>query len=294
MSTSMNRLTPVLLGCALALAALPMRAQPAPSYPDGPVHLVVPFPAGSVPDTFGRLLAQSMAGVAGGGRWSLTTCPAPAERSASNVSRAPPPTAARWCWPATPRWCCRAASYGVQPPYQTLRDLAPVAQLAVTPQRAAGGQRRAGAPRCRNWWRWCAASPGASTTPPPASGLSQHRAGELLNAMAGLGHGARAQFHQQRDGRPGDGARAGVLRQRRRRIADGARRAKVRALAVSSLTRTARRARTAHRQRKRPAWLRVGGLVRPAGAGGHAGRGCCSAWNRKCARRWPRRRWARA
>jgi tripartite-type tricarboxylate transporter receptor subunit TctC len=51
----MRRIASILL--ALAASAAPAFAQPA-AYPDRPVRLIVPFPAGSATDTVSRLLAQ--------------------------------------------------------------------------------------------------------------------------------------------------------------------------------------------------------------------------------------------
>jgi tripartite-type tricarboxylate transporter receptor subunit TctC len=44
---------------SLAASALPLRAQP--SFPSGPVRLIVPFPAGGPSDVLGRVLAQKLA-----------------------------------------------------------------------------------------------------------------------------------------------------------------------------------------------------------------------------------------
>ena len=55
----MRRTIAMLIGAAMLPMATPAAAQ-APTYPDKPIHIVVPFPVGGVADTFGREIGRKL------------------------------------------------------------------------------------------------------------------------------------------------------------------------------------------------------------------------------------------
>ena len=96
----MNRF--VVLAIAAALADFPfLQPAAAETWPDQPIHIVVPFTPGSATDVVARIVAVEMARKASASRSSSTTGPAPAARSARARSHEQSPAATR-CSP-TPR-----------------------------------------------------------------------------------------------------------------------------------------------------------------------------------------------
>ncbi len=59
-SGSRRRLTLSALGLAATLLAAPVWAQQADTWPSRPIHMVVPFPPGSSPDTLARMIADPL------------------------------------------------------------------------------------------------------------------------------------------------------------------------------------------------------------------------------------------
>jgi tripartite-type tricarboxylate transporter receptor subunit TctC len=168
--------------CALTLAAACAGAQTA--YPGTkPIRLVVPFAAGSAPDVLARLLAQSLAD-------SMT-----ATVNVENVPGAGGTIGVDRVAKAAPDGYTLLlsgdaalvlhGSYGVNPPYQTLRDLTPIAQLAVTANVLVVGN-DVPARTVQELVALVRSQPGRFSYATGGIGLSQHRAGELLNRMAGL------------------------------------------------------------------------------------------------------------
>ncbi|MEN9630023.1 MAG: hypothetical protein RJA10_3251, partial [Pseudomonadota bacterium] len=76
-------------------------------------------------------------------------------------------------------------AYGVNPPYVTLRDLAPIAQLVVTPNVLVVSN-DVPARSVQELVALVRSQPGRFSYSSSGIGLSQHRAGELMNSMAGL------------------------------------------------------------------------------------------------------------
>ena len=82
------------IACLAALAGLsPAFAQ---QYPDKPVKIIIPFPAGGVTDIAGRLIAQKLSEKLGQ-QFYIENIAAPAATSAWRKSRARPATATRCC-----------------------------------------------------------------------------------------------------------------------------------------------------------------------------------------------------
>ena len=82
---------------ALAAASLAASTAQAQTYPDKPIHIIVPFTPGSATDVMARAVAQRAVGSNSASRSWSTTGPAPAARSAPARSPRPRPTATR-CW----------------------------------------------------------------------------------------------------------------------------------------------------------------------------------------------------
>jgi len=123
---------------------------------------------------------------------------------------------------------------GVNPPYQTLRDLVPIAQVAVTPNVlvVSNDVPARTVPELLTLVR---SQPGKFSYSPAGIGLSQHRAGERLNRMAGVDI-----VHVPSCTNPMPDVIAGPVQVFFANIAVAlplARDGKVRALAVTSLTR---------------------------------------------------------
>ena len=90
----MPKLTAILIGAAVLTCAALTLAQ-TPTWPEKPIRIVVPFPAGGIADTFGREIGKKLT-EAGASRWSSTTAPAPAATSAPTSSPSHRRTATRW------------------------------------------------------------------------------------------------------------------------------------------------------------------------------------------------------
>ena len=172
------------LGCAAALTLSSASAQPTQAYPGGmPIHLIVPFAAGTAPDVLGRLIAQRLAASMA---VTVNVENLPGAGGTIGVDRAvkaaPDGHTLVLSGDAA---LVLSGSFGVNPPYQTLRDLAPIVQVAVTPNvlvvptdlPVKSVQELVALARSR---------PGQFNYGSGGIGLSQHRAGELLNRIAGL------------------------------------------------------------------------------------------------------------
>ncbi len=182
----MNRRTHLLLAGALALCASPglSGAQTAAAYPSKPIRLVVPFPAGTAPDVLARLIApaltESMAA-------HVVVENVPGAGGTIGVDRVDKaaPDGYTLLLSGDAALVLTGGAFGVKPPYETLRDLAPIAQLIITPNVLVVA---ADVP-ARNVVELVAlvrSQPGKFSYSSAGIGLSQHRAGELMNSMAGL------------------------------------------------------------------------------------------------------------
>ena len=188
----MNRRTPLMLAGALALAAVPgLAAAQAPAqatapsaYPSKPIRLVVPFAAGTAPDVLARLLApvlnEQMAA-------NVVVENVPGAGGTIGVDRAAKsaPDGYTLVLSGDAALVLTGGAYGVKPPYDTLRDLAPIAQLVITPNVLVV----ANDVPARNVQELVAlvrSQPGKFSYGSGGIGFSQHRAGELMNSMAGL------------------------------------------------------------------------------------------------------------
>ena len=177
----MQRLIRLLLTLLAAAAAATASAQPA--WPSKPIRIVVPFAPGSAPDVMARLLAPSMAGSMSA---TVIVENAPGAGGTIGVDRvakaAPDGYTLVFSGDAA---LVLSGSYGVNPPYQTLRDLVPIAQLVVTPN-VLLVPNDLPVRSVQELVALVKSQPGKFSYTSAGIGLSQHRAGELLNSMAGL------------------------------------------------------------------------------------------------------------
>jgi tripartite-type tricarboxylate transporter receptor subunit TctC len=174
---------PIQLLLALLAAAAAAAALAQPAWPSKPIRIVVPFAPGSAPDSMARLLAPSMAESMSA---TVVVENAPGAGGTIGVDRvakaAPDGYTLVFSGDAA---LVLSGSYGVNPPYQTLRDLVPIAQLVVTPN-VLVVTNELPARSVQELVALVKSQPGTFSYASAGIGLSQHRAGELLNSMAGL------------------------------------------------------------------------------------------------------------
>jgi tripartite-type tricarboxylate transporter receptor subunit TctC len=184
MEFDMRRRTALLTSLALTLAAAPLALRAQAPYPAKPIRLVVPFAAGTAPDILARLLAQGMAESMAA---AVTVENLPGAGGAIGVDRVvkSAPDGHTLVVAGDAALVLSGGNYGVKPPYDTLRDLAPIAQLAVTPN-VLVVPNELPVRSVQELVAHVRSHPGKVSFASAGIGLSQHRAGELLNSMAGL------------------------------------------------------------------------------------------------------------
>ncbi len=188
----MYPITHLLLTSALALAISPSlswaqspAAPQSPSaYPSKPIRLVVPFAAGTAPDVLARLLAPALTESMSA---TIVVENVPGAGGTIGVDRVAKssPDGYTLLMSGDAALVLTGGAYGVKPPYDTLRDLAPIAQLIITPNVLVV----ANDVPARNVQELVAlvrSQPGKFSYVSGGIGFSQHRAGELMNGMAGL------------------------------------------------------------------------------------------------------------
>lgn len=180
----MNRRTLLRLGSATALAWDSMRALAAPNDVGGPVRLVVGFQAGSVPDALARQLAAGLEAALGATVIVENRPGAGGTIGVDHVARSAP-DGRTLVLSGDAALVLSGGSYGMRPPYRTLDDLAPLAQVAVMPN-VLLVTNAVPAHTVQELVALVRSQPGRFSYTSAGIGLSQHRAGELLNAMAGL------------------------------------------------------------------------------------------------------------
>lgn len=235
----MHRRVPLLLACALALTGVPTLAQTssrAPeTYPNRPIRLVVPFAPGTAPDVLARLLAPALTESMSA---NVVVENVPGAGGTIGVDRVvrSAPDGHTLLFSGDAALVLTGGAYGVKPPYDTLRDLAPIAQLVITPNVLVVAN-DVPARTVQELVALVRSKPGTFSYGSGGIGFSQHRAGELMNGMAGLD-----MVHVPNPGNPWPDLITGRVQVMFGNIAlalplvrDG----KVRGLAVSSATRAA-------------------------------------------------------
>ena len=232
----MKRRTLLLLASAqwLCLACGQALAQAPASYPSRPIRLVVPFAAGTAPDILGRLMAPALAESMSANVVVENVPGAGGTIGVGRVARSAP-DGHTLLLSGDAALVLTGGAYGVKPPYDTLRDLAPIAQLMVTPNVLVVAN-DVPARTVQELVALVRSQPGKFSYGSGGIGFSTHRAGELMNSMAGLD-----MVHVPNPGSPWPDVISGRTQLLFGNIAlalpmmkDG----KVRALAVTSTTRT--------------------------------------------------------
>jgi tripartite-type tricarboxylate transporter receptor subunit TctC len=192
----MHRRVLLKLGCTAALAATSAlaRAQsnpPSPSethgqgaYPNKTIRVVVPFVPGSPGDTLARLLGPALSESMSA---SVVVENVPGAGGAIGVDRVAKaaPDGYTLLLSGDAALVLTGGAFGVKPPYETLRDLAPIAQLIITPNVLVVSN-EVPARSVQDLVALVRSQPGRFSYASSGIGVSQHRAGELMNSMAGL------------------------------------------------------------------------------------------------------------
>lgn len=239
----MNRRTHLQLTAALTLAALPglaaaqaaSQASAQGAYPSKPIRLVVPFAAGSAPDALARLLAPALTDSMSA---SVVVENVPGAGGTIGVDRVvkSAPDGYTLLLSGDAALVLTGGAFGVKPPYETLRDLAPIAQLIITPNVLVVSN-NVPARNVQELVALVRSQPGKYSYGSGGIGFSTHRAGELMNSMAGLD-----MVHVPNPGNPWIDVIAGRVQVMFGNIAVGLpfiREGKLRGLAVTSTTRAA-------------------------------------------------------
>jgi tripartite-type tricarboxylate transporter receptor subunit TctC len=220
---------------ALALAQASAAAPVADGYPSKPIRLVVPFTAGTAPDVIARLLVPALTASMATQVVVENVPGAGGTIGVGRVTKAAP-DGYTLVLSGDAALVLSGGAYGVKPPYDTLRDLAPIAQLVVTPNVLVVSN-DVPAHNVQELVALVRSQPGRFSYGSGGIGFSQHRAGELMNSMAGLD-----MVHVPTPGNPWPDVITGRtqllfgnITQALPLIKDG----KVRALAVTSTTRAA-------------------------------------------------------
>jgi tripartite-type tricarboxylate transporter receptor subunit TctC len=188
----MNRRTHLMLAGALALAAAPGLAMAQASaqtsgqgaYPSKPIRLVVPFAAGTAPDVLARLLAPALTESMAANVVVENVPGAGGTIGVDRVAKAAP-DGYTLLLSGDAALVLTGGAFGVKPPYETLRDLAPIAQLVITPNVLVVAN-DVPARSVQELVALVRSQPGKFSYSSGGIGFSTHRAGELLNSMAGL------------------------------------------------------------------------------------------------------------
>ncbi len=184
----MDRKNPLILATVLLMCAgsglTRAQAQDTTSFPGKPIRLVVPFAAGTAPDILARLLAPTLAESMA---QSVVVENVPGAGGTIGVDRVAKsaPDGHTLVLSGDAALVLSGGAYGVKPPYETLRDLAPIAQLVVTPNVLVVSN-EVPARNVQELVALVRSQPGKFSYSSGGIGFSQHRAGELMNSMAGL------------------------------------------------------------------------------------------------------------
>ena len=153
------------------------------AYPERPIHVVVPFGAGSAPDIIARLLADRLSPRLGVPLVVENVPGAGGTMGVNRVAKAAPDGYTLVL--SGDAALVFASAGGIEPPYAPLTDLAPVSQVVITPNVLVVGNDVA-AKTVDELIAMIRARPGAFNCAHVGAGTSSQRACDLLSKSAGL------------------------------------------------------------------------------------------------------------
>ena len=191
MTTIQNRISRVGIGRRSLLALIgPLLAatlwtndQARAEYPERPIRLVVPFPAGGPNDIVARVVAQRMQAILGqnivienrGGAGGVVGTDAVAKAAPDGYTIAVTSAGALAVSP----------HLGVKVPYDTLKDLAPITLVVTVPELLVASP-KLGVSSVEGLVAMAKARPGALNYASGGIGTMPHLAGEMLKGSAGI------------------------------------------------------------------------------------------------------------
>lgn len=181
----MSRVTtmPVFIRLLCVLLASQASAFAQTPWPAKPIQIVVPFAAGSAPDLIGRLLAENFSKSL---KTPVVVENVPGAGGTIGVDRvvrsAPDGYTLVLSGDAA---IVVGARYGLKPPYDAVRDLAPISQVVVTPNIVVVNNELP-VKSLEEFVALARSQPGKFSYASVGNGTSSHRGGEMLNALAGL------------------------------------------------------------------------------------------------------------
>lgn len=167
---------------AIALALTVLATGNAAAYPDKPIHVIVGFPSGSLPDTIARLIGQKLSAALGKPVVVEDITGAAGNIAADRVAKAAPDGHTLGVLSQT-NLVVNPSLYDL--PYDPIKDFAPISQLTVSANVLVVGDATV-AKTLKDLIAFAKAHPGTMTFAASGSGSGTHLAGELFKSAAGL------------------------------------------------------------------------------------------------------------
>ncbi len=173
----------ILLAAAAAVLAAPGPAL-ASDYPNKPVRVIVPFPAGGAADNFARIVAENLQNelkqpfvvenVPGGASMTGIDQVVKSAKDGYTIGSA-----------STGGLAVNQTLFAGKIPYDVAKDIQPLALMTITPNMLVVNPKRIAARNLPELIDYLKANPGKVTFGSAGIGTTQHLAGELLQQMTG-------------------------------------------------------------------------------------------------------------